>query len=145
MPYCAFAIQSIGPERALHFLSAAFEPKPDKVVEVPVRHPFHVEEDRDALELKCRNSNDMDLLLFESQGPQFVVVSRDWGDKFGGFAATLGTRLTSASPWAVAIRHLRYRKDSLCITFRPLLAGHRRKQAQIVVFDGESATPRLEV
>jgi hypothetical protein len=88
----------------------------------------------------------MDLVLFESQGPEFVVVSRDRGDKFGGFGGTLGIRPGSlASPWAVAIRHLRYRKDPLGITFRPLPAGHRREQAQIVVFDGESATPWPEV
>src|SRR5215831_15250739 len=68
------------------------------------------------------------------------------GDKFGGFGGTLGIRCSSlASPWAVAIRHLRYCKDCLCITFRSLLTGRRRKQAQIVVFDGQSATPRLEV
>lgn len=88
----------------------------------------------------------MDLVLFDSQGPQFVVVSRDRGDKFGGFGGTLGIRPSSlSSPWAVAIRHLRDRRDALCIKFRPLPAGHRREQAQIVVLDGESATPRLEV
>ena len=50
-----------------------------------------------------------------------------------------------ASPRPIAIGQLRYREDSLGIVFRPLLAGHRVKQAQIVTFYGEAATPRLEV
>jgi hypothetical protein len=33
----------------------------------------------------------MDLVLFESQGPEFVVVSNDRGGTFGGFG-TLGIR-----------------------------------------------------
>ena len=69
----------------------------------------------------------MDLVLSESQGPEFVVVSNDRGGTFGGFGGTLGIRPGSlAPPWAVAIRHLRYREDSLGIAFRPLLGGHRR-------------------
>src|ERR1019366_10507819 len=42
LPYCALAIRSISPERVFHHLVAAFKPKPDKVVKVPIRHPFNI-------------------------------------------------------------------------------------------------------
>ena len=58
----------------------------------------------------------MDLALRDSQGPKFVVVSDDKGGTFGGFGGTLGIRSGAfAPPWAVTIRHLRYREDSLGI------------------------------
>ena len=89
---------------------------------------------------------DMDLALFESQGPEFVVVSDDRGRTFCGFGGSLGIRSGAlAPPWAVAIRHLRYREDSISTAFRPLFADHRREQAQVVMFDGERAAPWLEV
>src|SRR5271166_598374 len=88
----------------------------------------------------------MDLILLNRQGLEFVIVPRGRGGAFGGYGGTLGVRfaaLSSARPKAVG--QLRYREDSLGIAFRPLLAGHRVKQAQIVTFYGEAATPRLEV
>src|SRR5271155_3075824 len=88
----------------------------------------------------------MDLILLNRQGLEFVIVPGGRGGAFGGYGGTLGVRsaaLSSARP--IAVGQLRYREDSLGIAFRPLLAGHRAKQAQIVTFYGEAATPRLEV
>ena len=88
----------------------------------------------------------MNLVLLDRQGLEFVVVSDDRGGAFGGFCGTLGVRSGALTPSrAIAVGQLRYREDSLRIAFRPLLAGHRGEQAQIVTFDGETATPRLEV
>ena len=88
----------------------------------------------------------MDLALLDRQGLEFVVVSGSWGSAFGGFGGTLGVRSGAlAPPRAVAVGQLRYREDTLGIAFRPLLAGHRGEQTQIVAFDGEAATPRLEI
>jgi len=51
LPYYALAIQPVGPERALHLFATGFEPKPDKIVEVPVRHLLNIKENWDAGEL----------------------------------------------------------------------------------------------
>src|SRR5271155_1122571 len=88
----------------------------------------------------------MDLILLNRQGLEFVIVPGGRGGAFGGYHETLGVgfgALASARP--IAVGQLRYREDSLGIAFRPLLAGHRVKQAQIVTFYGEAATPPLEV
>ena len=75
-----------------------------------------------------------------------MVIPGDRGGTFGGLGGTLGVRSSAlAPPWAVAIRHLLYREDSFGVAFRSLLAGHRREQTQIVMFDGEIATPQLKV
>src|SRR3984893_18754914 len=88
----------------------------------------------------------MDLILLNRQGLEFVVVPEGRGGAFGGFRETHGVRFGAlASPRPIAIGQLRYREDSLGIVFRPLLGGHRVKQAQIVTFNGDAATPRLEV
>src|SRR3954454_16368569 len=88
----------------------------------------------------------MDLALLQSQGLEFVIVSGNKGGVFGGFCETLSVRSGALTPpGAIAVGQLRYRENSPGIAFRPLLASHRGEQAQIVTFDGEAATPRLEV
>src|SRR5258705_8816198 len=88
----------------------------------------------------------MNLVLLDGEGLEFVVVPDYRGGAFAGFIRTLSVRSFALAPSrAIAIRELRYREDSLCIAFCPLFGGHRAEQAQIVAFDGEAATPRLEV
>jgi hypothetical protein len=88
----------------------------------------------------------MDLALLDSQRPEFVIVSGDRGGAFGGFSGTLSIRFGALTPpGAIAVGQLCYRGDSFGIAFRPLFAGHRGEQAQIITFDGETATPRLEI
>src|SRR3954470_18901123 len=88
----------------------------------------------------------MDLVLLNRQGPKFVIVPDGRGGAFGGFRRTLDVRFGTLAPSrVVAVGQLRYRETTLGNAFRPLLAGHRGEQAQIVTFDGEAATPRLEV
>ena len=75
-----------------------------------------------------------------------MVVSGDRGGAFGGFCATLGIRSGALTPpGAIAVGQLCYRGDSFGIAFRPLFAGHRGEQAQIVTFYGEMATLWLKV
>ena len=88
----------------------------------------------------------MNLVLLDRQGFEFVVVPGYRSGTFARFFGTLDVRSVALAPSrAVAVRQLRYREDSLGIAFCPLLAGHRAEQAQIVAFDGEAATPWLEV
>src|SRR5271169_2058624 len=88
----------------------------------------------------------MNLAFLDGQCLEFVVVFCVWGDapfRFGGILRVRSGALLSSRP--IAVGQLRYREDSLRIAFCTLLAGHRVKQAQVVAFDGEAATPRLEV
>src|SRR5216684_3141986 len=88
----------------------------------------------------------MNLPLLDCQGLEFDVVRDNRRGAFGGFRGTLGVRSGAlASPRAVTIGEVRYGDNSLGIAFRPLLDGHSGDQAQIVTFDSEAATPRLEV
>jgi hypothetical protein len=88
----------------------------------------------------------VDLVLFNRQGLEFVIVPIGWGAAFGRCRGTLGVSSGALTPpRAVAVRELRYCKDSLGTAFRLLFGGHRVEQAQIVTFDGEAATPRLKV
>ena len=88
----------------------------------------------------------MDLVLFNRQRLEFVIVPIGRGGAFGRFRGTLGLSCGAPTPpRAVAVGQLRYRKDSFGIAFSLLLASHRAEQAQIVTFDGEAATPRLKV
>src|SRR6202050_4781072 len=88
----------------------------------------------------------MNLVLLDRQGLEFVVVPDDQSGTFARFFGTLGVRSVALAPSrAVAVRQLRYREDALRIAFCALLASHRTEQAQIVAFDGEAATPWLEV
>src|SRR6266853_1678706 len=88
----------------------------------------------------------MDLVLLNRQGLEFVIVLDDRSCASDGFCGMLGVRPSPLTPaGAVAVGQLRYRRYSLGIEFRPLLGGHCGKQAQIIAFDGEAATPRLKV
>src|SRR5277367_6250810 len=88
----------------------------------------------------------MDLVLLDGQGLEFVIVFGDWSGAFLGYVGALNVRFGALAPArTVAVRQLRYREESLAIAFRPLLAGHRSEQAQILTFDGNAATPWLEV
>src|SRR5271157_5513280 len=88
----------------------------------------------------------MNLVLLNRQGLEFVIVLDDRSGAFGRFCGILGVRFGPLTPsGAVAVGELCYRGYSLGIAFRPLLAGHRSEQAQIVMFDGKVATPRLEI
>src|SRR5215467_13736733 len=88
----------------------------------------------------------MYLILLNCQGLEFVIVPRGLGGAFGGYRGTLSVRFgTFPSARPIAVGQLRYREDSLGMAFRPLLAGHCAKQAQIVSFYCEATTPRLEV
>src|SRR5271165_5798866 len=88
----------------------------------------------------------MDLVLLNRQSLEFVIVLDDRSGASGGFRGILGVRSGALTPsGAVAVGQLCYRGYSLGIAFRPLLAGHRGEQAQIVMFDGEIAAPRLEI
>jgi hypothetical protein len=73
-PHYALAIQSIGPERALHMCATRFKPKSDEVVEVSIRQSFDVEESWGALELYRRGPDNVNLVLFNRQGFEFVVI-----------------------------------------------------------------------
>src|SRR3954470_1664077 len=88
----------------------------------------------------------MDLVLLNRQGPKFVIVPGGRGGAFGGFRGTLGVSFGTLTPSrVVAVGQLRYRETTLGNAFRPLLAGHRGEQAQIVTFYRETATLRLEI
>src|SRR5271165_4238150 len=88
----------------------------------------------------------MDLVLLNRQSPEFVIVLDDRSGALGRFCGILGVRFGPLMPsGALAVGQLCYRGYSLGIAFRPFLAGHRGEQAQIVMFDGKIATPRLEI
>src|SRR5271154_1709612 len=88
----------------------------------------------------------MDLVLLNRQGLEFVIVLDERSGALRRFCGIFGVRFGPLMPsGAVAVGQLCYRGYSLRIAFRPLLAGHRREQAQIVKCDGKVATPRLEI
>jgi hypothetical protein len=88
----------------------------------------------------------MDLVLLNREGLEFVIVLDDRSGASTGFRGILGVRSGALMPpGAVAVGQLRYRGYSLGSAFRPLLAGHRGEQAQVVAFNGNAATPWLEI
>ena len=96
--------------------------------------------------IERRGSDHMDLVLLNRQGLEFVIVLDDPSGASGGTCGMLGIKPGPLTPpGAVAVRQLRYRGYSLGVAFRTLFAAHRSEQGQIVTFDGEIATPQLEV
>jgi len=87
----------------------------------------------------------MNLVLLNRQSFEFVVVPDHQCLASAAVLGPLGVRSALARTRAVAVRQLRYREDSLRVASCPLLGGHRAQEAQIVAFDSELATPRLEV